>query len=95
MRTARLSTKSRSSILNELKRRNTPTQDLVTCSEVQKVIAVETEKATSHCTTPVLTGLVKNKSNEALQGAYDPTKEGVETSLYNLVGEFITKIIQP
>lgn len=70
------------------------TQEFVTCLEVQKMIAAEMRKVTSHWKVSVLTRLVEDTLSEALEVKYDVAKEGMETLLSNLVVEFIDDIIQ-
>lgn len=70
------------------------TQDFVTRSEVQRIIAPEMRKSTFHCKDPVSSGLVRDMLIEALQVGNDTTKDVEKTGLINLVGIVIVDTVQ-
>lgn len=56
-----------------------PTQDLLTSLEVQAMIATEVKKSIAEGKAHVLTELVKDMLNDALQVGYNAIKEGMKT----------------
>lgn len=58
------------------------------------LIAAEMQKSTSHRNAPVLTALMEDAPIEVLQVVYDAHKEGLKTSLINLVREVIADRIE-
>lgn len=93
MKTLRLRKKNRCLMGNNPKRRNTPTEDFVTCSEVEDMIAAEMEKSTSQSNAYVLTGRLRERMIESLQVRYDAGKKA-ENFLCDIVGEIVIDIEQ-
>lgn len=67
------------------------TQDFVTCSDVQAIIAVGMEKVASDLHAPALLELGKDKLLDVRRDGYYAA-EGLETPLSILVGEVISTL---
>lgn len=70
------------------------TQQFVTSSEIHPIISAQMKRSTHHRSAAVLAGLEEYNLFYALHFRYDAPMEGVETLLFNYVGECIVGIIQ-